>query len=697
MNRLARETSPYLHQHAGNPVDWYPWGAEALERARREGKPLLVSIGYSACHWCHVMARESFEDAGVAEVMNRLFVNVKVDREERPDLDQIYQLAHQMLAERPGGWPLTVFLTPEQVPFYAGTYFPKEPRHGLPGFAAICERIAGAWATQRADIERQNGFLMRALQRHAAPEAGAGEGLSAAQVDAAVEALKASFDAQNGGFGGAPKFPHPAELELCLRQPAAAGDAPAREHVLLTLRKMAQGGINDQLGGGFSRYSVDAFWSIPHFEKMLYDNGPLLGLYADAWCVSGEPLFARVTEETAGWLMREMQSPEGGYYSSIDADSEHEEGKFYVWDRAQVRSLLSPEEYEIAAAHYGLDGPPNFEGRHWHLNVARPVEQIAQDTGRAAADLQSTLRVARAKLFAARERRVRPGRDDKVLASWNALAIRGMARAGRVFGREDWIESAQRAFSFVRSTLWKDRRLLATYKDGRAHLNAYLDDHAGLLLAALDLMQARFDPETLAFARQLADALIESFEDADAGGFHFTRHDHENLIARMKPLAENATPSGNGMAALALSRLAALVGEPRYAAAARRTLDFAAGAVAEAPAAHATLVMALEEQLVPPRTVVLTGEERRVGEWHARLARDYLPGTLTLALPGDLSRLGAAPGLPETLAKPSPRPVNAWVCEGATCLPPVHDLDELRDALLRDAPAGRVPKVIQSS
>jgi uncharacterized protein YyaL (SSP411 family) len=411
--------------------------------------------------------------------------------------------------------------------------------------------------------------------------------------------------------------------------------------------------------------------------------------------VSGEPLFARVAAETAGWVMREMQSAEGGYYSSIDADSEHEEGRFYVWDRAEVRALLSPDEYETAAAHYGLDGAPNFEGRHWHLAVARPLDQIARETGRAQGELESVLSAARAKLFAARERRVRPGRDDKVLASWNALAIRGMARAGRVFGREDWIASAERAFSFIRAALWKDGRLLATWKDGRAHLNAYLDDHAGLVLAALDLLQAQFDPETLAFARQIADALIASFEDADAGGFYFTRHDHESLIARMKPLSDNATPSGNGMAALALSRLSALVGEPRYAAAARRTLSSASGPLTEAPAAHATLAMALDEGLAPPRTVVLTGDERRVGEWHARLARDYLPGTLTLALPGDLARFGAR--LPEVLAKPSPRPVNAWICEGVACLAPVHDLDELRAALRQGAGTGTVPNVIQSS
>src|SRR5688572_29514563 len=386
-NRLSRETSPYLQQHAGNPVDWYAWGAEALERARTEDKPILLSIGYSACHWCHVMAHESFEDAEVAAVMNRLFVNVKVDREERPDLDQIYQTAHQMLAQRAGGWPLTMFLSPDGVPFFGGTYFPKEARYGLPGFAQLCERVAVAWRDKRAEISAQNAEVLAALSRTLPAPVQSPGALGKDALAAVLESLRASHDARYGGFGGAPKFPHPTDLELCLRE-GEAGIA------LATLRRMCEGGIYDQLGGGFYRYSIDAQWSIPHFEKMLYDNGPLLALLADAWLHGGEPLFARCAAETAGWIMREMQAPDGGYYSSLDADSEHEEGKFYVWHRDEVRSVLDTDEYLAVAPHYGLDQPPNFENRHWHLRVMQPCQD------------EALLRSAKAKLFAARAQRV---------------------------------------------------------------------------------------------------------------------------------------------------------------------------------------------------------------------------------------------------------------------------------------------------
>ena len=458
-NRLAKETSPYLQQHAGNPVDWYPWGPEALERARQEDKPILLSVGYSACHWCHVMAHESFEDAGVAAVMNRLFVNVKVDREERPDIDQIYQAAHQMLSQRSGGWPLTMFLSPDGAPFFGGTYFPKSARHGLPGFPDLCERIATIWREKRAEIASQNAEMRKAFSR-TLPSAGAPRSeFSAEPIRALLDNLRASFDARLGGFGSAPKFPHPTDLELCLRKRAT-------DVAHTTLTRMCEGGIYDQLGGGFCRYSVDAEWMIPHFEKMLYDNGPLLALLADAHIVTGTPLYERCAGETAAWIMREMQSPEGGYYSSLDADSEHEEGKFYVWDRHEVECLLSNEEYLAFSRRYGLDRPANFENRLWHLYISRTSDP----------DLEPLLATARAKLFAAREKRVRPGRDEKVLASWNALAIRGMAHAGRVFGRSEWIASARRAFEFIRARMWQDGRLLATCKDGRAHLNAYLDD-----------------------------------------------------------------------------------------------------------------------------------------------------------------------------------------------------------------------------
>ena len=660
--RLSKETSPYLQQHADNPVDWYPWGEEALARARREDKPILLSIGYSACHWCHVMAHESFEDPAIAQVMNRLFVNVKVDREERPDLDHIYQTAHQMLTQRAGGWPLTMFLSPDGTPFFGGTYFPKTARYGMPAFPALCERIAALWRERRADIAAQDRELLAAFARTVPQGGGAPAVLSPEPVHALLANLRASFDPEHGGFGGAPKFPHPTDLELCLR-------SGAQDMALLTLRRMCEGGIYDQLGGGFFRYSTDREWSIPHFEKMLYDNGPLLALLADAWAVSREALFARCAEETAGWMMREMQSPEGGYYSSLDADSEGEEGRFYVWSRDEAHAILSGEEFAVAAPHFGLDGPANFEHRHWHLQVRAP----SRDPARLAA--------AKAKLCAARERRVRPARDEKVLTAWNALAIRGMAHAGRVFGRPDWVVSARRALEFVRGALWRQGRLLATCKDGRAHLDAYLDDHAFLAAAALELLQEEFAPDLLAFARALADALLERFEDPGVGGFFFTAHDHERLIHRPKPGQDQATPSGNAAAASVLGRLAGLTGEEKYALAARRTVALFHPAMRQVPAGFAAMAVALGEQLDAPRTLVLRGERSAVRTWQASLASEFMPDLLTVAIPND-----AAFELPAVLDKPAgAEPVNGWLCRGVTCLAPIGDLVHLKKALKEHA------------
>jgi uncharacterized protein YyaL (SSP411 family) len=660
-NRLSKETSPYLQQHAANPVDWFPWGEEALERARREDKPILLSVGYSACHWCHVMAHESFEDPAVAAVMNRLFVNVKVDREERPDLDQIYQAAHQMLAQRSGGWPLTMFLSPDGTPFFGGTYFPKTPRYGMPGFPDLCERIAAIWRDKRAEIAAQNTEVLSALSRSLPRGAGEPTVFSPEALHAMLENLRAHFDARHGGFGSAPKFPHPTDLELCLRKGAV-------DMAQLTLRRMCEGGVYDQLGGGFCRYSTDAEWVIPHFEKMLYDNGPLLGLLAETWLVTGEALFARCAEETAGWMLREMQSPDGGYYSSLDADSEHEEGKFYVWTREEVQALLSDEEYHVLARHYGLDQPPNFEGRQWHLRATGPVSNAV------------VLGAGKRKLLAARERRIRPGRDEKILVSWNALAIRGMARAGRVFGRPEWLASARCALQFIRSNMWREGRLLATYKDGRAHLNAYLDDYAFLLAAILELLQERFSPHELGFAEQLADVLLEQFQDEPGGGFFFTARDHERLIHRPKPGHDNATPSGNAVAAWALGRLADLTGEERYARAARRTLELFYPAMREYPAGFGAMAIALDEQLQAPRVLILRGKAKALESWQAELAREVLPDATVLAIPDGMA------GLPGVLNKPArPEPVNGWLCRGVTCLSPISDLVDLKKALKEQA------------
>ena len=653
-NRLAAETSPYLLQHADNPVHWQPWDEQALTLARQLKRPIQLSIGYSACHWCHVMAHESFEDEAVAAVLNRLFINIKVDREERPDLDQIYQTAHHLLTRRNGGWPLTMFLAPDGTPFFGGTYFPREPRYGLPGFVDLCERVAAAYAERGEDIAAQ-AVELRAAMMDTVPEAPSAQANFDAEPLAAAEAMLASaFDPVHGGFGGAPKFPHPTDLAFLLTRESPG----CREMALTTLRHMCEGGIYDQIGGGFARYSVDDRWEIPHFEKMLYDNGPLLGLCADAWRQSGNPLFARVTLETAAWTMREMQGADGGYYSALDADSEGEEGKYYVWDREQIAGILTPQESALAGRRWGFDGPPNFENRHWHA-------RIAGDLGDGE---EVQLEAARQKLFAAREQRVRPGCDDKILTGWNALMIEGMAHAARVLGRDDWLHSARRAVDFLRGTHWRDGRLLATSRHGRAHLNAYLDDYAFLLSALLEMLQAEFRREDLGFAVELADSLLARFEDKEAGGFHFTAYDHETLIHRPKSGHDTATPAGSGIAAFALQRLGHLLGETRYLAAAERTLGLYWPHLRQSPGGFATMLRALEEMLTPPEIVILRGPAADMPEWTAALGAR--PTRIILALPNGIT------GLPAALAKPESEAVNAWRCRGVSCSAPTANIDD---------------------
>lgn len=665
-NRLARETSPYLLQHKDNPVDWYPWGPEALERAHEENRPILLSIGYSSCHWCHVMAHESFENPAVAELMNRHFVNIKVDREERPDLDQIYQTALQLLTRRGGGWPLTMFLAPDQTPFFGGTYFPPEPRFGLAGLPALLEGIAHAWRENRGEIEAQNGEVRRILAGLDQSEPSPGE-LDGGPVGSAIADIKAGFDAEQGGYGGAPKFPRPAELEFMLHR----GDAEAREQVLFSLRKMAEGGLFDQLGGGFYRYSVDAQWLIPHFEKMLCDNGPLLGLYADAWAQTGDPLYARAAEMTVGWLEREMRAPEGLFYSALDADSEGQEGRFYVWTPDEIRSLLEPDEFAVAALHWGLDRPANFEERHWHLAVAQPLANVAERLGTAPDEAARRLECARDKLFRARAGRIRPGLDDKLLTAWNALTIRGLARAARHMGRPDWLDLARETLAALKANLWRDGRLYATCKDGRMRYDAYLDDHAFLLAALLELMQAGFRMEDLDWARVLADHLLSDFEDAERGGFYFTGHDHEALILRSKPIHDQAMPSGNGMAALGLLRLGHLVGEPRYLEAGERAVRAFQAALESQPAPAPTLLRALAECLTPTTVALLRGPAGSVADWQRQLAGQVSDRVLLLAI------ANGADALPEALAKPESERVTAYVCAGANCLPAIVRMADL--------------------
>ncbi len=683
-NRLIHETSPYLLQHAHNPVDWQAWNGEALAQAKSEDKPILLSIGYSACHWCHVMEHESFEDEEVAKVMNELFVCIKVDREERPDLDKIYQTAHQLLTQRPGGWPLNMFLTPtDHTPYFGGTYFPKTSRHGLPAFTEVLRRVAMYYREHRADVEQQNAQVRAAFLRMTPGQAQPGLNIQTSVLDAAQSEMQQQFDATYGGFGGAPKFPHPTSLERCLRYWAAssrraAPDAQALEMARLSLHAMASGGLYDQLGGGFCRYSVDERWMIPHFEKMLYDNGPLLALYTDAALATGEPVFWRIALDTGEWTMREMQSPEGGYYSTLDADSEGHEGKFYVWMPEQVQTLLSAEEYAVFALRFGLDREPNFEDEAWHLHVFQGVDAIAAAQGLDAERVNALLASARQKLFRAREQRVRPGRDEKILTAWNGLMIKGMARAGRLLDKPTFIESAERAMDFIRTTLWKNGRLLATYKDGKAHLPAYLDDHAFLIDGLLELLQARWRSADLQFAVQLAEVLLTHFEDRDNGGFYFTADDHEQLLHRPKPASDEATPSGNGIAALVLLRLGHLLGETRYLDAAARTLKALYPAILRYPSAHNALLNAVEEYLEPTQTVVLRGRSEALAAWLKRCVQQYAPHRMVFAIPDD------AADLPALLAqRTATAEVTAYVCSGLACSAPVTELAEL-ESLLKD-------------
>ena len=675
MNLLSAETSPYLLQHADNPVDWYPWGPEALARAHRENKPILLSIGYSACHWCHVMAHESFEDPEVAHVMNALYVNIKVDREERPDLDRIYQLAHQAMTQRGGGWPLTVFLTPDdQLPIFAGTYFPKKSRHGMPGFLDVLKRVEQFYREEPAALENQSQQLKAFFNSYESDSSSADE-VKLDWLSMAQRNLEANFDPRYGGFGSAPKFPHPTHIERLIRNWAASPHTAEGERALemasLTLHAMASGGIYDQLGGGFCRYSTDDKWAIPHFEKMLYDNGPLLALYADASIATGEKVFERIAVETGNWVIREMQSPEGGYFSTLDADSEGEEGKYYVWTPGQIDSVLEGASAEIARRHWGLNLPANFEGR-WHLVVSESVDSIARVLDLSPEEILDSISDARNRLFKTRAQRIRPGRDEKILTSWNGLMIRGMAIAGRRLQQPEFIASATRAVDFIRDTMWVKGRLLATSKDGRTHLNAYLDDYVFLVDGILSLLEARWRTEDLKFAIELVEAVLEHFISVD-GGFYFTADDHEQLIQRPCTWMDEAIPSGNGVAAQVLLRLGYLLAEPRYLDAAEATLEAAAGAIQDYPHAHCSLLHAAEELMTPTETIILRGAGSQLAVWTGELDRQYAPTRMVFAIPDNVST-----GFPVIDGHAANKDVVlAYVCHDGVCDPPITNIDDL--------------------
>jgi uncharacterized protein YyaL (SSP411 family) len=649
-NRLAHETSPYLLQHADNPVDWYPWGEEAFARARAEDKPLLVSVGYSACHWCHVMERESFEDEETARLMNERFVCIKVDREERPDVDAIYMDAVQAMTGH-GGWPLNAFITPDGVPFYAGTYFPPQPRHGLPSWRQVLAGVAEAWVTQREEIAQAAQRIVPRLEGASRLQAPGGE-LDPAALDDAVAALRRGYDAELGGFStAAPKFPAASAIEFLL----ARGE---REMALHTLRAMASGGMYDQIAGGFARYSVDRAWIVPHFEKMLYDNALLARAYLHAWQVSGEPLYRRVCEETLDWALRELRQPEGGFASALDADAEGVEGAFTVWTLDEVRDVLGPELGEVAIRAFGMTEEGNFEGR----NI--PV--------RATADPPELDEIKR-RLYEARGKRVWPGLDDKRLAAWNALMISALADAGAVLERADYRDAAVRCATFV----WDEMRdasgrLLRTYNRGQARLAAYLEDHAFLLEAFLTLYEATFDPRWFARARELADTILARFADPEHGGFFSTATDHEPLVARRKELEDSPIPSGSSSAAFGLLRLAALTGEARYEEAALGPIRLLHTVAPQHPVAFGHLLQAMDFHLAAVKEVALVGEELRPLE---RVVRATFRPHLVLAG-------GTADGVPLLQGRePVDGRAAAYVCERFACQRPVTEPEEL-EALL---------------
>lgn len=676
-NSLIHETSPYLLQHAHHPVAWYPWGTEAFERAKKEDKPILLSIGYSACHWCHVMAHECFEDASIAQLMNDHFINIKVDREERPDIDQIYQTVHYMMTERSGGWPLTVFLSPDQIPFFAGTYFPKESTHGLPSFPDILVKLAEFYHTRKEDIAEQKEQIIATFEKLMPEKPVVQLNFKDDILRDAYRSLSGQFDRKYGGFGEAPKFPHPNELDFVLRYMAYSKDRTAQHVANFTLRKMAEGGIYDQVGGGFFRYSVDEYWMIPHFEKMLYDNAQLISLYTDIWRVMQDVRQAALVGDTAQWVIKEMQAPSGGYYATLDADSEGQEGKFYLWDKTEVAQLLTAEEYALFAPVFGLDKPANFEGL-WHLHVVREIDEVATEQNLAVMKAEAMINNARRKLYDKRVERVAPHRDEKILTAWNALMIKGMARAGRVFNRPEWVASAKQALTFVREQLWDETtsRLYAVHAQGKSYVLAYLDDYAFLLDALVEIMQTEFRLEDLQFAKEIAEVLLSQFEDTENGGFFFTSHEHEKLIHRDKPSHDSALPAGNAAAILALRRLGIIFGEERYLQASDRGLQLFHQRLIESPMGHSGMLSALEELLVSPRIVIIRGDYLQALKWRQQLVTTYHPSSLVFVIQTEL-----AENLPEIFNKPVGETTQAWVCRRNRCSKPYDDIKALQEKL----------------
>jgi len=677
-NRLSRETSPYLLQHAHNPVDWYPWGEEAFEKARSENKPILLSIGYSACHWCHVMEHESFENEKIAALMNELFVNIKVDREERPDLDEIYMNAVQMLTGR-GGWPMTMFLTPDRKPFYGGTYFPPQDRQGMPGFLRILTAVSQAYRERPQDVEKSVSEILNALQRMAKSQE-TSQSFSASILADGAEQVARAYDADNGGLGQAPKFPNAGVYELFLRHYSRSNNERFLEMVVHTLTKMAQGGIYDHLGGGFHRYSVDAKWLVPHFEKMLYDNAQLLRIYAHAYTLTREPLFKSVIEETLGYLLREMFHPQGGFYSTQDADSEADEGKFFVWTGEEINRLLGEADGEIFCRMYDVGEPGNFDGKSI-LHPILTVDQASKFFRKESSEIQDLVANAKRKLFVEREKRIKPFRDEKIITAWNGLMLSGLAEAIKIIDNPAALDAARKTVEFIFTKMFRDDFLLHSYKDGQAKLLGYLDDYAFLAVGLLDLYEAMFERSYLDRAIQLTDIMLREFWDERDGGFFFTGKSHEQLISRAKPIFDASIPSGNAMATQLLLRLNHFTGKDQYRASAEKILRSYYDAMESQPFGFAHMLCALDLYLQGAKEIVIVGnpDEAAVRKFIDEINSIYLPNKVILTVRPGASLSQISPLLEGKTAldgKPT-----VYVCENSTCSAPVTSAAELRSLL----------------
>jgi uncharacterized protein YyaL (SSP411 family) len=678
-NRLIHETSPYLLQHAHNPVDWYPWGEEALSHAKKEDKPILLSIGYSSCHWCHVMEEESFENEAIAQIMNERFINIKVDREERPDLDELYMNAVQVMTGG-GGWPMTVFLTPDLIPFHAGTYFPPEDRKGMPGFPKILVVVSEYYKTSRGEVRKIEEQVRQALHQ-IADIVPSKESLGEKVLLQAFEIFRGQFDLTNGGFGKAPKFPSSMTLSHLLRCWKRTGSKEALEMVEVTLEKMAKGGIYDHLGGGFHRYSVDERWLIPHFEKMLYDNAFLSRTYFEAYQVTRKERYRKVAEEILHYVLREMRSPEGGFYSTQDADSEGEEGKFYVWTRDQIKEILGRDAGTPFCAYYGVTPQGNFEGGTSVLHIASTLEKVSELYGIPCLDLETLLQEGRKKLFAEREKRVRPGKDEKVLASWNGLMISSFVDGFQVTGNERYLSVAKESARFVLREMRKEGYLRRVFKDGRSHTKGYSEDYAFFIQALLDLYETTFEIEWLKEANDLNRRMIDQFWDEKNGGFFFAGKENESLIARSKSPYDNATPSPNSVAVFNLVRLGYLTGEESLKQKARQILLLFHNFFSEHPAGFPHMLSSLSFFLSPEEIGVIgSTKDPRTQSMLKEIFLAYLPNKiLSLRDPQEPIEGNWFPFLEE---KGTPEVPTTFVCKGFTCLPPIRDEKELRKMLL---------------